>query len=156
MMASRKVDLLFKSKNEFSKWCTEQEKWLDGELRHAKIKYKKPHCPPQALIQHDLRSLYRLHGSKATNHAHIIPTKEILIKHIRLKTNRGKIPLLVVDCQKEKQILLIKNELMFHGKQHKLPSKESSYKPYIDMELEASLMKMKITLGKLICCSLHK
>ena len=148
--ADQKIPLLFmEDDDDVDKWVKIEQCYLKGELPDGGGDDSKAKRKPFA--KNDFKPLYGLRTEDINYLADLVASGEVCMKNVRPNTIYfgRKVIFLIAARARERQIRVMKNELMLHYKQHQLPSKAADYVPNSATEWDLFAAEKKITRNDL-------
>ena len=135
--------------DDVDKWVKIEECFLTGELPDGGGDDSKAKRKPFA--KDDFKSLYGLRTKDINYLADLVASGEVCMKNVRPSAiyYGRKVISLIAAGARERQIRVMKNELMLHYKQHQLLSKAADYVPYSAAEWDSFAAENKITRNDL-------
>ena len=135
--------------DDVDKWVKIEQRYLKRELPDGGGDDSKAKRKPFA--KNDFKPLYGLWTEDINYLADLVASGEVCMKNVRpnaIYFGRKVISLIAAGAR-ERQIRVIKNELMLHYKQHQLPSKAADYVLYSAAKWDLFAAEKKITRNDL-------
>ena len=140
--------------DDVDKWVKIEQRYLKGELLDGGGDDSKAKRKPFA--KNDFKPLYGLWTKDINYLVDLVASGEVYMKNVRPNAIYfgQKVISLIAAGARERQIRVMKNELMLHYKQHQLPSKAADYVPYSAAEKKITRNDLELWVDKSLATEL--